>query len=98
MFLYAEDLDLGLQDAPIDVQVGAWVDGVQPVTLTAQTFTRGASLFPDRLDAAAWVSDLDLDLFVGEPVTVQVHADDPLDATALASTLRTLNPLVRAAR
>lgn len=98
VFLYAEDLDLGLQDAPVDVQVGTWVDGVQPVTLTAQTFTRGASLFPDRLDAAAWVSDVDLDLFAGEPVTVQVHADTPLDAAALASTLRTLNTLVRAAR
>ena len=91
---FREDRDLALEDVEVQVIVGRWSDGVHEVVLEAPSFVRGASLFPDRVDAASWVSDLDLDLFPGEPVAVRVHSAAPLDAAALASTLRTLNPLV----
>ncbi len=90
---FAEDKDLALTDPAVRVAVGEWAGGVQEVTLEASAFARGVSLFPDRVEAASWVSDLDLDLFPAEPVTVQVHAAAALDAGALAATLRTLNPL-----
>ncbi|MGM1018018.1 MAG: glycosyl hydrolase 2 galactose-binding domain-containing protein [Actinomycetota bacterium] len=91
---FAEDKSLALEDVEVRVVVGEWQKGAHPVTLTADSLVRGASLFPDRVRSDAWVSDLDLDLLAGESVTVTVHTPVPLEASALASTLRTLNPLV----
>lgn len=91
---FTEDKDLALADVAVEVSVGEWHEGVQEVTLTAASLVRGASLLPDRVDPSAWVSDLDLDLLPGRPVTVRVHAEAPLAAAALAATLRTVNRVV----
>ncbi|MGF3057029.1 glycoside hydrolase family 2 protein [Microbacterium sp. YY-01] len=98
VFSYVDDVDMGLADGPVEVDVAPWHEGQHRVTLRAEHFVRGASLFPDRIAPDAWVSDVDLDLFAGEPVAVTVHSSEPLDPDALAATLRTLNPLVAAAR
>jgi beta-mannosidase len=75
-FFYAEDKDMAYPAAEYDARV----DGTE-VTITARTFLRDLTIFPDRLDPKAEADDALRTLFPGESVTFTLTA--PADSGAL---------------
>lgn len=96
--LFAEDRNLYLEPSDISLEASEWRSGEQKITLTASTFTRGVTVFPDRVIAEAWVNDCDLDLLPGVPATLTILTPRPIDAASLknSTVLRQLNTLVAA--
>ncbi|MFC8846293.1 MULTISPECIES: glycoside hydrolase family 2 protein [unclassified Micromonospora] len=91
-WFFAEDRDADWPAAEYDATVEQ-VDGGQRVRVTARTFLRDLTLFPDRLDPAAEVDEALVTLLPGESATFTVRAPHPLPAAALTTrpTLRTVN-------
>ncbi|MFG1847174.1 glycoside hydrolase family 2 protein [Micromonospora carbonacea] len=91
-WFFAEDRDADWPAAEYDATVEQ-VDGGQRVRVTARTFLRDLTLFPDRLDPAAEVDEALVTLLPGESATFTVRAPRPLPAAALTArpVLRTVN-------
>ncbi|MDI5940140.1 hypothetical protein QLR68_18730, partial [Micromonospora sp. DH15] len=91
-WFFAEDRDADWPVAEYDATVEE-VDGGQRVRVTARTFLRDLTLFPDRLDPAAEVDEALVTLLPGESATFTVRAPRPLPAAALTTrpVLRTVN-------
>jgi len=77
--LLVEDVDATLPEPRYEATVARTADGAT-VTVTAQTFLRTLSLFPDRVAEDAWVDSLLIDLFPGEAHTFQIAGDIPENA------------------
>lgn len=73
-------------------------DGVR-VVVTARSFLRDLTVFPDRLHPQAWADDALVTLLPGESATFTVRGGDSLDAAALTSrpVLRCVNDIPRKA-
>jgi beta-mannosidase len=77
--LLVEDVDAPLPEPRYEATVARTTDGVA-VTVTARTFLRTLSLFPDRVAEDAWVDSLLVDLFPGDAHIFQICGDVPEDA------------------
>ncbi|SDR09073.1 beta-mannosidase [Curtobacterium sp. UNCCL20] len=86
VFDFAEVVDQRLTPAPFTASVSATPDGAQ-VTVTASSYARDVSLFPDRVDAAARVDEGLVSLLPGESVTFTVTGAPGIDTAALTSPL-----------
>ncbi len=93
-WFFAEDRDLDYPSAEYDASVELTPDGAL-VRVTAHTVLRDLVLYADRLDPAAVVDEAMITLLPGETATFTVHADTPLDPTALTTrpVLRCVNDL-----
>lgn len=83
---FAEVVDQALEPSPLQTAVAATDDGAT-VTVTATAYARDVSLFPDRVDAAAWVDDGLVSLLPGESVTFTVTGAPSIDTDALVHPL-----------
>ncbi|MEJ3748071.1 glycoside hydrolase family 2 protein [Actinomycetes bacterium KLBMP 9797] len=83
-WFFREDKDIRYPEPEFTTRV-APVAGGYTVTVTAQTILRDLTLFPDRLDPAAYVDDALVTLLPGESVTLTVYSDQSLPAAALTS-------------
>jgi len=83
---FAEVVDQRLTPAPLTVSVSATEDGAR-VTVTATSYARDVSVFPDRVDPAARVDDGLVSLLPGESVTFTVTGAPGVDTVALGSPL-----------
>jgi beta-mannosidase len=72
-------VDLALPEAVFETAVARTEAGVT-VAVTAQSFLRSLSLFPDRVSEDSWVDSLLVDLFPGESHTFTIAGDIPEDA------------------
>ncbi|GAB3214122.1 glycoside hydrolase family 2 protein [Marinactinospora endophytica] len=83
-WFFAEDVELALPEP--DYEVGTEVgDGVTRVSVTARSLLRDVTLFADRLDGAARVSDALVTLLPGESHTFVVEGVSGLDARRVAA-------------
>jgi beta-mannosidase len=94
-WFFAEDKDMDYQPAAFDAIVDA-AEGGQTVTVTARTFLRDLCVFADRLEPAATVDDMLVNLLPGESAVFLVRSARPLDPAALTSrpVLRCVNDLI----
>ncbi|MCI4064670.1 glycoside hydrolase family 2 protein [Micromonospora sp. R77] len=94
LWFFAEDREIDWPAADLDASVETG-DGGQRVRVTARSVLRDLALFPDRLDPSAQVDQALVTLLPGESVTFAVHADRPLDPTALTTrpVLRCVNDI-----
>ncbi|MFJ3380282.1 glycosyl hydrolase 2 galactose-binding domain-containing protein [Curtobacterium sp. NPDC090217] len=83
---FAEVVDQRLTPAPLTVSSTATEDGAR-VTVTATSYARDVSVFPDRVDPAARVDDGLVSLLPGESVTFTVTGAPGVDTVALGSPL-----------
>ncbi|SBN62944.1 beta-mannosidase [Curtobacterium sp. 9128] len=83
---FAEVVDQRLTPAPLTVSATATEDGAR-VTVTATSYARDVSVFPDRVDPAARVDDGLVSLLPGESVTFTVSGAPGVDTVALGSPL-----------
>jgi len=83
---FAEVVDQRLTPAPLTVSATATEDGAR-VTVTATSYARDVSVFPDRVDPAARVDDGLVSLLPGESVTFTVTGAPGVDTVALGSPL-----------
>ena len=83
-WFFAEDKDMSYPVAEYDAVVEP-VDGGERVTVTARTFLRDLSLFPDRLDGTAMVDEMLVNLLPGESAVFTVRAGSRLDPAALTA-------------
>lgn len=86
VFDFAEVVDQALARSPLSTTVTATDDGAV-VTVTATSYARDVSLFPDRLDPAARVDDGLVSLLAGESVTFTVTGAPGIDPEALVDPL-----------
>jgi beta-mannosidase len=93
-WFFAEDKDIQHPEPEFTAQVLPVPDGYA-VTVTAQTILRDLTLFPDRLDPAAYVDDALITLLPGETATFTVHTDVSLPEAELTRrpVLRCVNDL-----
>ncbi|MEV4538392.1 glycoside hydrolase family 2 TIM barrel-domain containing protein [Asanoa sp. NPDC049518] len=84
---YAEDKDVAYPKAAYDVAS----TGRNKLTVTARTFLRDLTIYPDRLDPAAEVDDALRTLFPGEAVTFTVATAAALDELTSKPVLRCVN-------
>ncbi|WIE73501.1 glycoside hydrolase family 2 protein [Curtobacterium sp. MCJR17_020] len=82
VFDFAEVVDQVLARSPLSTSVTGTDDGAV-VTVTATSYARDVSLFPDRVDPAARVDDGLVSLLAGESVTFTVTGAPSIDAEAL---------------
>ncbi|TDN43334.1 beta-mannosidase [Curtobacterium flaccumfaciens] len=80
----AEVVDQVFDTDPLSASVEATPDGAR-VTVTARSYARDVSLFPDRVDRAARVDDGLVSLLAGESVTFTVTGAPGIEAEALTS-------------
>ncbi|GIF67222.1 beta-mannosidase [Asanoa ishikariensis] len=78
---YAEDKDIAYPQAAYDVAL----KGRNKLTVTARTFLRDLTVYPDRLDPAAEADDALRNLFPGEAVTFTIVTAAALDERKLTS-------------
>jgi beta-mannosidase len=83
---FAEVVDQALANAPLSATVEATPDGAR-VHVTATSYARDVSLFPDRVDRAARVDDGLVSLLPGESVTFTVTGAPGIGLDALLSPL-----------
>jgi beta-mannosidase len=83
---FAEVVDQRLTPAPLTVSATPTEDGAR-VTVTATSYARDVSVFPDRVDPAARVDDGLVSLLPGESVTFTVTGAPGVDTVALGSPL-----------
>ncbi len=83
---FAEVVDQRFAPAPLTVSATATEDGAR-VTVTATSYARDVSLFPDRVAPAARVNDGLVSLLPGESVTFTVTGAPGVDTAALGSPL-----------
>jgi beta-mannosidase len=81
---FAEVVDQALEPTPFTTAVEPTADGAR-VTVTATSYARDVSLFPDRVDPAARVDDGLVSLLPGETVTFTVTDAPGIDTAALTS-------------
>ncbi|GIF77816.1 glycoside hydrolase family 2 protein [Asanoa siamensis] len=86
-WFYAEDKDMAYPRAAFDA-TAAHRNGVTTLTVTARTFLRDLTVFPDRLDGTAEPDDALRTLFPGETATFTITAATPLDEDDGALTTR----------
>lgn len=86
VFDFAEVVDQVLARSPLSTSVTATDDGAV-VTVTATSYARDVSLFPDRVDPAARVDDGLVSLLAGESVTFTVTGAPGIDPEALVDPL-----------
>ncbi|MGY2900108.1 beta-mannosidase [Curtobacterium sp. PvP017] len=86
VFDFAEVVDQVLARSPLSTSVTATDDGAV-VTVTATSYARDVSLFPDRVDPAARVDDGLVSLLAGESVTFTVTGAPGIDPEALVGPL-----------
>lgn len=86
VFDFAEVVDQALARSPLSMSVTATDDGAV-VTVTATSYARDVSLFPDRVDPAARVDDGLVSLLAGESVTFTVTGAPGIDPEALVDPL-----------
>lgn len=86
VFDFAEVVDQALARSPLSTSVTATADGAV-VTVTATSYARDVSLFPDRVDPAARVDDGLVSLLAGESVTFTVTGAPGIDPEALVGPL-----------
>ncbi|ROP64154.1 glycoside hydrolase family 2 protein [Curtobacterium sp. PhB115] len=86
VFDRAEVVDQVLARSPLSTSVVATDDGAV-VTVTATSYARDVSLFPDRVDQAARVDDGLVSLLAGESVTFTVTGAPGIDTEALVGPL-----------
>lgn len=86
VFDFAEVVDQVLARSPLSTTVTATDDGAV-VTVTATSYARDVSLFPDRVDPAARVDDGLVSLLAGESVTFTVTGAPGIDPEALVGPL-----------
>lgn len=86
VFDFAEVVDQVLARSPLSTSVTATDDGAV-VTVTATSYARDVSLFPDRVDPAARVDDGLVSLLAGESVTFTVTGAPGIGPEALVGPL-----------
>lgn len=86
VFDFAEVVDQVLARSPLSTSVTATDDGAV-VTVTATSYARDVSLFPDRVDPAARVDDGLVSLLAGESVTFTVTGAPGIEPEALVGPL-----------
>ncbi|WP_263091859.1 glycoside hydrolase family 2 protein [Curtobacterium sp. RIT-PI-V] len=86
VFDFAEVVDQVLARTPLSTSVTGTDDGAV-VTVTATSYARDVSLFPDRVDPAARVDDGLVSLLAGEWVTFTVTGAPGIDPEALVGPL-----------
>lgn len=86
VFDFAEVVDQVLARSPLSTTVTATDDGAV-VTVTATSYARDVSLFPDRVHPAARVDDGLVSLLAGESVTFTVTGAPGIDPEALVGPL-----------
>lgn len=86
VFDFAEVVDQVLARSPLSTSVTATDDGAV-VTVTATSYARDVSLFPDRVAPAARVDDGLVSLLAGESVTFTVTGAPGIDPEALVDPL-----------
>ncbi|QZQ56796.1 glycoside hydrolase family 2 protein [Curtobacterium sp. TC1] len=86
VFDFAEVVDQVLARSPLSTSVTATDDGAV-VTVTATSYARDVSLFPDRVDPAARVDDGLVSLLAGESVTFTVTGARGIAPEALVAPL-----------
>jgi len=93
--LWAEDVDLAIDPAPLHPPTVTRVADGYRVEVTARTLARDVTLLVDRLDPDATVDDALVTLPAGATATFHVRTDRELDPRTLASApvLRTANEL-----
>uniref|UniRef100_A0A942T1M6 beta-mannosidase n=1 Tax=Neobacillus citreus TaxID=2833578 RepID=A0A942T1M6_9BACI len=82
----AEVVDQRFEEDPLTAEVQATADGAR-VTVTARSYARDVSLFPDRVDRAARVDEGLVSLLPGESVTFTVTGAPGIDVEALTGPL-----------
>ncbi|MGI5242757.1 glycoside hydrolase family 2 protein [Dactylosporangium sp. CA-139066] len=95
VWFFAEDVDLRYPAPAVDVAVRPISGGVA-LDVTARTFVRDLTVFPDRVDPSATIDRQLVTLLPGESVTLTVHGTTNTDPAAwsAAPVLRTANDLV----
>ncbi|HTF09663.1 MAG TPA: glycoside hydrolase family 2 protein [Asanoa sp.] len=83
-WFYAEDKDMAYPVARYDTAVRV-TPGATRLTVTARTFLRDLTVFPDRLDPAAEADDALRTLFPGEAATFTIATAARLDQRALTT-------------
>lgn len=86
VFDFTEVVDQALARSPLSTSVTATDDGAV-VTVTATSYARDVSLFPDRVDPAARVDDGLVSLLAGESATFTVTGAPGIDPEALVDPL-----------
>jgi beta-mannosidase len=91
-WFYAEDKDIAYPEAAYDTTTTHRA-GDTRLTVTARTFLRDLTVYPDRLNPQAEVDDALRTLFPGEAVTFTIATATPLDEAKLTSkpVLRSVN-------
>ena len=97
MWYWAEDKDLRLPEPQLKADVTKIGDGFE-VTVTASSLQKDVSLLVDKLDAAATVDDMLVDLLPGQAVTFHVRTTADVDPAGflLREVLRSVNQLAHA--
>jgi len=86
VFDLAEVVDQVFAPSPLVASVESTADGAR-VTVTATSYARDVSLFPDRVDARARVDEGLVSLLAGESVVFTVTGAPGIDAEALTGPL-----------
>ena len=97
LWYWAEDKDLRLPEPQLKADVTKIGDGFE-VTVTASSLQKEVSLLVDKVDAAATVDDMLVDLLAGQTVTFHVRTSADIDPGSFLrrEVLRSVNQLAHA--